>query len=495
MKNNLFNKYVQYIQYFEKMTCYEKNIIQQLNPNIIDENRILHYKTDLLLSLVLAIKDHQKIRFDAFAAFFDFHLIEITLTPFSLNQRFQLFEILLKNYIENFKKIEEKDFLYAYKVEDIFYALNEYRNVEKKEKEGILEYNLRKEKLELLESLFLHKGFDFQQAKDYLISLNINEHFAHFFLEYLQEKYQKRNLTAKKFIDYLFTGNDEFISYIQRDEAIAARLEEVFFQNPTHFTLNEKESTQLYYNILNILEGNYGENFMGYYSCIYSEMKYVKENDFEIYKVLLRALLNDSIYLKRKKKINIPLEYKELESVFDKNFSLSSFHQQNLEEITDVLKKIHMPPSFVDFFVQTLISSYEAFMKKNSQKIPVYKKVAQVEKIKKEETFDPFEEEDLKEKKVMEILFSLFSLEEKEKFFQAIHYLSLNNSAIKGYCEQLNVCISHLKEIAEEVLNNPSEKEVYQELFHEEMDTLDEIFYQINMVIPYKLTKKTSMTF
>ena len=48
MKNNLFNKYVQYIQYFEKMTCYEKNIIQQLNPNIIDENRILHYKTDLL---------------------------------------------------------------------------------------------------------------------------------------------------------------------------------------------------------------------------------------------------------------------------------------------------------------------------------------------------------------------------------------------------------------------------------------------------------------
>ena len=134
-------------------------------------------------------------------------------------------------------------------------------------------------------------------------------------------------------------------------------------------------------------------------------------------------------------------------------------------------------------------------MKKNSQKIPVYKKVAQVEKIKKEETFDPFEEEDLKEKKVMEILFSLFSLEEKEKFFQAIHYLSLNNSAIKGYCEQLNVCISHLKEIAEEVLNNPSEKEVYQELFHEEMDTLDKIFYQINMVIPYKLTKKTSMTF
>lgn len=108
MKNNLFNKYVQYIQYFEKMTCYEKNIIQQLNPNIIDENRILHYKTDLLLSLVLAIKDHQKIRFDAFAAFFDFHLIEITLTSFSLNQRFQLFEILLKNCYSSDRKDEIK---------------------------------------------------------------------------------------------------------------------------------------------------------------------------------------------------------------------------------------------------------------------------------------------------------------------------------------------------------------------------------------------------
>ena len=62
----------------------------------------------------------------------------------------------------------------------------------------------------MLESLFLHKGFDFQQAKDYLISLNINEHFAHFFLEYLQEKYQKRNLTAKKFIDYLNSYDNLF---------------------------------------------------------------------------------------------------------------------------------------------------------------------------------------------------------------------------------------------------------------------------------------------
>lgn len=99
-------------------------------------------------------------------------------------------------------------------------------------------------------------------------------------------------------------------------------------------------------------------------------------------------------------------------------------------------------------------------------------------------------ETELNEKRIQEALLTLLSTEEKEKFFQAIHYLSLSNSAIKGYCEQLNVCISHLKEITEEVLNNPSEKEVYQELLHEEMDTLDEIFYQINMIIPYKLTKK-----
>ena len=304
----------------------------------------------------------------------------------------------------------------------------------------------------------------------------------------MQEKYQKRTIIAKNFIDYYFTGNTQFVYQAKDNKEVGEKLEKNYFENSQSNSFSEDERKQLHYYLLNLLEENYGNYFIGFYSCIHSEMKYIKENDSTIYAILLKALLNDLIYLKRKKTIYDISTYKDVENTLARNFSLLSFKQPNQEEVKQALQKLNIPSSFLDFFVHNLVSSYETFMKE--KRIPVYKKERESPAIKNKETIDPFMETDLNEKRIQETLLTMLSTEEKEKYFQALHYLSLNHSGIKGYCEQLNLCISSLKDIAEGVLNEPFEKDLYLTLLQDEINKMDEIFYQINMVIPYKLVQK-----
>ena len=483
--NHLFDDYLKFVQYVEEESCIKNMEAQMLNPGILDDNRILHYKMDILLSLLLHIQQKTEIPFDAFTAFLDFHFIETSLIHFSLYERFQIFEIVLKTYITSLKNIDERTFLYAYEIKNLSQVLhkNFFKTLE-----GQKEYQFRKEQLPFLENIFSKKELSFQSAKNTLIQLGINEHFAHFFLLYMQEKYQKRAIIAKNLIDYYFTGNTQYVYQEKDNKEVGKELEKNYFENTRSNSFNEDESKQLHYYLLNLLEENYGNYFIGFYSCIYSEMKYIKENDSTIYAILLKALLNDLIYLKRKKTIYDISTYKDVENTLARNFSLLSFKQPNQEEVKQALQKLDIPSSFLDFFVQKLVSSYESFM--NVKRIPVYKKEKKSIVLENKETIDPFVETELNEKRIEEVLLTLLSTEEKEKYFQALHYSSLNHSGIKGYCEQLNLCISSLKDIAEGVLNEPLEKDLYLALLQDEINKIDEIFYQINMVIPYKLVQK-----
>ena len=89
---------------------FEKEKDAQINPDEITVARITHYKADVLFSLVMEIVFHSTIHFDTFSAFFDFSFIESSLIKFSMDERFQIFEALLKTYIEQLKIMSEKDF-------------------------------------------------------------------------------------------------------------------------------------------------------------------------------------------------------------------------------------------------------------------------------------------------------------------------------------------------------------------------------------------------
>ena len=201
----LLEKYQVYLHYMEMEAYFEKEKDAQINPDEITVARIIHYKADVLFSLVMEIVFHSTIHFDTFSAFFDFSFIESSLIKFSMDERFQIFEALLKTYIEQLKIMSEKDFTLSYQAKDLDIVLDNAQDYDRKS--AIEEYKERKEKLPLLESLFSKKGFSFQEAHDYLTDLKVNEHFAHFFLEFLQEKYaltsrNKYIVIINKFLKY-----------------------------------------------------------------------------------------------------------------------------------------------------------------------------------------------------------------------------------------------------------------------------------------------------
>ena len=160
--NHLFDDYLKFVQYVEEESCIKNMEAQMLNPGILDDNRILHYKMDILLSLLLHIQQKTEIPFDAFTAFLDFHFIETSLIHFSLYERFQIFEILLKTYITSLKNIDERTFLYAYEIKNLSQVLhkNFFKTLE-----GQKEYQFRKKQLPFLENIFSKKDYLFKVLK------------------------------------------------------------------------------------------------------------------------------------------------------------------------------------------------------------------------------------------------------------------------------------------------------------------------------------------
>ena len=72
----LLEKYQVYLHYMEMEAYFEKEKDAQINPDEITVARIIHYKADVLFSLVTEIVFHSTIHFDTFSAFFDFSFIE-----------------------------------------------------------------------------------------------------------------------------------------------------------------------------------------------------------------------------------------------------------------------------------------------------------------------------------------------------------------------------------------------------------------------------------
>ena len=160
MKKNILEKYTNYIKIMQQNARLEKLKNQRANPGILDESRIFHYKSDILLSLLLNIQKEENIPFDSFTAFLDFSFIEKTLIAFPLNERFQIIELLLKKYIQALKEIDEKSFIFAFSILDLSDVLAKDFNEEKK-KIGAQEYLSQKENLTLLESIFSKQYFKF----------------------------------------------------------------------------------------------------------------------------------------------------------------------------------------------------------------------------------------------------------------------------------------------------------------------------------------------
>lgn len=318
--NKLLKRYQDYLHGMEMQTYIQKEKDAEQNPYKITEARIKHYKADILFSLVTNIISDNPILFDTVASFFDFSFIEKSLLGFSMDERFQLFEFLLKTYIQQLKMMTEKEFSLAYHAKDLETVIDIFQRIDN---EGAIEeYQKRKEMLPLLESLFSKQGFSFEDAYHYLTFLGINEHFAHFFLEFLQEKYQKKKRNALKFTKYYFEDNVHFIYRVSSDDNMANYLDHMYLHFYGDVTFTAKESIQLHYEFFRLLEGKEGENYLGYYKVIYHEMRYVKESNTEIFSYLLKALLNDIAYITERKDSNKYLIYQQLQEVLKRNFSM-----------------------------------------------------------------------------------------------------------------------------------------------------------------------------
>lgn len=481
MKAKLFNDYIEYIYFMEQ----DMNLKRyQSQDEIAHHYRILHYKSDILLSLLLDIDNRKPISFDTFAAFFDWDFIEQALLNFPASSRFQIFEILLKTYIDTLQNIDEDTFLWAYKMTNLDAVLQNTVTLVTDE-ESKRELSKRQNELPLLKTLFTKQGFGFQEAKKTLVSLGVNEHFAHFFLEYLQTKYQKKKAKAPKFVDYYFTGSPSFIYLVQNNPECAQKLEAMYFAPTLKYVFNEEESTQLHYEILRLLEGFYGESFIGYYEGLYEEMKYVSIDDKTIFQVLIRALFNDLVYLKRNDKLHGDFKiFDTLEKELQQNYSLQKPGNMADENIISLFEQLHFPKAFLPTFMSYLKKSYQLFMGVQEEKIPVYKKeepkiaVIQSPPL----VVDPFLERDSQETKAKEALLTLFNEEEKGKYLRTLEYLNDDNSAIAGYRAQLEEEIATLMEIAMELLDHPEEKSFYVEMSQLEMEKITDILFQIEMV-------------
>ncbi len=488
MKKNIFNDYLSFIRSYEQKMKFQKLKNSSSNFNQLDPIRISHYKSDIVLSLLLQIEQKKEISFDCFAGLLDFRFIENTLLLFP--SRFQLFEMFLKTYIQNLKSMDFQKFLLAFSMLDLANVLNQNDpEIDLKAKQ---DYEKRLQNLPVLEELFSKKPFSFREAKDALISLNLNEHFAHFFLIYLQEKYQKRKLIPENLVDYYFSKNILFIYFSDFDQVFASHFEKEYPSLKNVDTQNETMSKNFHFALFHLLEGNYGDYFIGLYDAIEQVMRFCENNDQEdIFLVTLKALLNDIIYTKKKNFFPQNFHsYQILEKTLKDNFSLTIFKQPNKEELKNVLNSFQIDPKFISIFVDELVLQYEKFMKKKEIP-PVYKtKISTSEKEITPTIIDPFLKEDLKAKKRQDLLCSIFSQEEKESYFLALEYLTSSNSSIKGYCEDLAICIQDLEEIADGILNNSNDKELYMELLKETLDKINEICFQIKMVIPYQRNKR-----
>lgn len=496
MKKNLFTNYIEYISFIELMskgflmdTKYIQDIQDIKDICKIQNSRILHYKSDILLSLIERIEKKEEISFDSFTAFFDFQFIESTLINFPLNERFQIFEIILKSYIKSLQDINELNFYNAYSIKNLKDVLaNNIPKINEDDKWKSV-YQKRKEQLAILKTTFSKDGFNFNEVKRILIYLGVNEHFAHFFLEYIQEKYQNKKKNNSKTIAYYFEDNPEYVYKIAPNFRIQIYLLENYFNS---IKLDkQEESKQIHYSILKLLEGNYGETFLGYYDAIYYELKYIGENENDIFKLLLKAILSDFIFLKDED--NLPNEFQrfqKLEFVLKKNFNFKDNKNINKEEIKEALLDLHFPKEFVDIFLEKLINIYSSIFQKPKD-TPVYKKDINIpQKETTTESINPFLKIDLMEQKITETLLSMLNDEELEKYNKVLKYTSLNNSSIEGYQKQLKNCLAEAKEIAKCVMESPEEKELYITLLKETFKQIDEIIFLIDMVIPYKRVKE-----
>lgn len=487
MKKRMLENYTYYIRKIQQKTRLEKLEHQLRNPQDIDDTRILHYKSDILLSLLLNIQKKEQIPFDSFTAFLDFSFIEETLNPFPLQERFQIIEFLLKKYIQALKETDEKHFILSFSILDLTNVLKDRLN-EEKIKTGSEEYFIQKENLPLLESIFSKNYFKFDKAKQYLNYLGFNEHFAHFFLKYLQEKYQKKESTLKDIVKYYFTDNRDFIYHATQNEVMKKLLERAYFSKE-HIDIPVQEgSREFHFEILNLLEGNYGENFIGYYENLYEIMKTATKNKEEIFELFAKVLLNDMCYLELKKKKEDSYEiYDEVKTTFEKNLSFP-IDQIKREKLLEALTKIQFPEEIKETFLDYLIENWKE--KQTISNIPAYKKEIKEEQVKPEQSKDPFFEQDLKEKERTQILYSLLNDEEKEIYNQTLEYLALKNTAIKGYCKELEECTATLNDLAELVQEKEEEKQIVIDLIQLEIEKIKEIFLQINMIIPYVLKRK-----
>lgn len=480
----LLEKYQVYLHYMEMEAYFEKEKDAQINPDEITVARIIHYKADVLFSLVMEIVFHSTIHFDTFSAFFDFSFIESSLIKFSMDERFQIFEALLKTYIEQLKIMSEKDFTLSYQAKDLDIVLDNAQDYDRKS--AIEEYKERKEKLPLLESLFSKKGFSFQEAHDYLTDLKVNEHFAHFFLEFLQEKYQKKKRHAVKFTKYYFDDNKDFIYYVSYDKNMANYLDNLYLNFYGDVTFNEKESTQLHYEFFRLLEGKEGENYLGYYQVIYSEMNYVKENEIGIFSFLLKALCNDITYITQRKDSDKYDIYQKLKEVLEQNFSLEYSFTPNKDEVRASLLDINFPIEYVDSFIDRLVILYHNRMPKAQN---VIKKDVKVEPIISKDFLKMQKEqqkmEDNYKKQIESYLESLCNEEEKELLLQAKNALLESNSSFKGYQELLRNNLQNLLDIAREMMENQADYEFYMDLFIEEMSSLKENLEQFQLIADY----------
>ncbi len=100
MKKNIFNDYLSFIRSYEQKMKFQKLKNSSSNFNQLDPIRISHYKSDIVLSLLLQIEQKKEISFDCFAGLLDFRFIENTLLLFP--SRFQLFDVF-KNIYSKFK--------------------------------------------------------------------------------------------------------------------------------------------------------------------------------------------------------------------------------------------------------------------------------------------------------------------------------------------------------------------------------------------------------
>lgn len=514
MKKNEIQKYHSFIQENERTTNFllYNNLIP--DEDTYKKTRIEHYKLSNLLGVVTAIKDKTWISINSQSIFFDFPFIEGTLTKFSLDEQFRIFEIMLRKYIEEFENISFTSYQMFY---GTFLLASKFSKMKKEENifnetDAIMHeiinnidnllamHEKAKKQCTILNQFWTSNKYNQKEMTEALLSLGISEPFVYYFIRYIEKKKEKKVFMPQKYINYFFE-NPDFIQKTteKNDVQKEKRLREIF--NKSYGSFKEKMNNDqklyltFYKNLFNTLKGNFGQQFVGFYEIAFFELSNMKANKEEIYNILIRVLLNDIQFLMNHSTYKCRNEeYNELRNTLKNNFTLQSFNE-NIEE--DKLKtnliKISFPEKYIDQFIQQLTSDYHTLFQRKKKPYENIVKISVEKKEKLNSNPTPIIEE-TKKKKIVP-LGTILNNEELQIYQQVIEIIEENNSLIEGYINDLKISVQTINDAAELIMETPEDTNLLHECIKDEMQTIQGILENIYLLSQYKNILKPQKKF